>query len=94
MTAILILLPVALILGGVFAGLFLYAARSGQFDDLDDPPERMLHDYGDTVAASGEDGVSSVQIFHSSAAQKSKLAHAKIGPISLGKAIATTMPRN
>jgi cbb3-type cytochrome oxidase maturation protein len=44
MAAILILLPVALILGGVFAGLFLYAARSGQFDDLDDPPERMLHD--------------------------------------------------
>jgi cbb3-type cytochrome oxidase maturation protein len=42
--AILFLLPVALVLGGVFAGLFLYAARSGQFDDLDDPPERILHD--------------------------------------------------
>jgi cbb3-type cytochrome oxidase maturation protein len=42
--AILFLLPVALILGGVFAGLFVYAVRSGQFDDLDDPPERMLHD--------------------------------------------------
>jgi cbb3-type cytochrome oxidase maturation protein len=44
MTAILILLPVVLILGAVFAGLFLHAARTGQFDDLDDPPERMLHD--------------------------------------------------
>lgn len=44
MTAILILLPVALVLGGIFVGLFLYAARSGQFDDLDDPPERILHD--------------------------------------------------
>jgi cbb3-type cytochrome oxidase maturation protein len=43
-SAILFLLPVALVLGGVFAGLFLYAARSGQFDDLDDPPERILHD--------------------------------------------------
>jgi cbb3-type cytochrome oxidase maturation protein len=42
--AVLILLPVALVLGGVFAGLFIYAVRSGQFDDLDDPPERMLHD--------------------------------------------------
>jgi cbb3-type cytochrome oxidase maturation protein len=42
--AILFLLPVALILGGIFAGLFVYAVRSGQFDDLDDPPERMLHD--------------------------------------------------
>lgn len=44
MTAILILLPVALVLGGVFAGLFIYAVRSGQYDDLDDPPERILHD--------------------------------------------------
>jgi aminopeptidase N len=24
--------------------LFVMAARDGQFDDLDDPPERMLHD--------------------------------------------------
>ncbi len=44
MRAILFLLPVVLILGAVFAGLFVYAVRSGQFDDLDDPPERMLHD--------------------------------------------------
>lgn len=44
MNAVLFLLPVALVLGGVFAALFVYAARSGQFDDLDDPPERVLHD--------------------------------------------------
>jgi cbb3-type cytochrome oxidase maturation protein len=44
MRAVLFLLPVALVLGGIFAALFLYAARQGQFDDLDDPPERMLHD--------------------------------------------------
>jgi cbb3-type cytochrome oxidase maturation protein len=44
MSALLILLPVALVLGAVFAGLFLSAARSGQFEDLDDPPERILHD--------------------------------------------------
>jgi cbb3-type cytochrome oxidase maturation protein len=43
-TAILFLLPVALVLGGIFAGLFIYAVRSGQYDDLDDPPERILHD--------------------------------------------------
>ena len=33
--------------GGIFAALFVMAARDGQFDDLDDlddPPERMLHD--------------------------------------------------
>jgi cbb3-type cytochrome oxidase maturation protein len=41
---ILILLPVVLALGGVFAWLFFFAVKSGQFDDLDDPPVRMLHD--------------------------------------------------
>lgn len=44
MEAIILLLPIALILGGVFAVLFLVAAARGQFDDLDDPPERILHD--------------------------------------------------
>lgn len=44
MNAILFLLPIAVALGAVFAFLFLRAARSGQFDDLDDPPRRMLDD--------------------------------------------------
>lgn len=44
MTGILILLPAALALGAVFLGLFVAAARRGQFDDLDDPPQRMLRD--------------------------------------------------
>lgn len=44
MDIIVILLPIAVGLGAVFAGLFVFAARSGQFDDLDDPPERILHD--------------------------------------------------
>jgi cbb3-type cytochrome oxidase maturation protein len=44
MSGVLILLPVVLVLGGVFAGLFIYAVRRGEFDDLDDPPERMLRD--------------------------------------------------
>jgi cbb3-type cytochrome oxidase maturation protein len=44
MTAILYLLPIALTLGAVFGIMFAYAAKSGQFDDLDDPPERMLRD--------------------------------------------------
>ncbi len=42
MNALFFLLPVALGLGTLFAMLFVYAARSGQFDDLDDPPNRML----------------------------------------------------
>ena len=44
MNAIFFLLPIALTLGGVFAYLFLKASQDGQFDDLDDPPERMLRD--------------------------------------------------
>lgn len=44
MDIVLMLAPVAVGLGAVFAWLFVRAARSGQFDDLDDPPVRMLHD--------------------------------------------------
>ncbi len=44
MNAIVILLPIAILLGAVFAVLFVVAVKSGQFDDLDDPPERMLRD--------------------------------------------------
>lgn len=44
MNVVLILLPVAVGLGAVFAFLFVGAARTGQFDDLDDPPDRILHD--------------------------------------------------
>ena len=44
MSGVLILLAAVLVLGGIFTGLFLYAVRRGEFDDLDDPPERMLRD--------------------------------------------------
>lgn len=44
MGGILILLPLALVLGGVFLALFVAAARRGQFDDLDDPPQRMMRE--------------------------------------------------
>ena len=44
MNAVLFLLPIAVILGAVFVILFVLAARSGQFDDLDDPPKRILKD--------------------------------------------------
>jgi cbb3-type cytochrome oxidase maturation protein len=44
MNAIAFLLPLAIALGAVFAGLFLHAVRQGQFDDLDDPPRRILRD--------------------------------------------------
>lgn len=44
MIAITFLLPIAVGLAFVFLLLFLGAARDGQFDDLDDPAERILHD--------------------------------------------------
>ena len=44
MDAIFFLLPIADLLGGVFAVLFVVAVKRGQFDDLDDPPERILKD--------------------------------------------------
>jgi cbb3-type cytochrome oxidase maturation protein len=44
MRAILFLFPIVLGLGGTFAWLFLKAVKDGQFDDLDDPPQRMLQE--------------------------------------------------
>jgi cbb3-type cytochrome oxidase maturation protein len=39
-----ILLPLALLVAGGFVVLFVWAARDGQFDDLETPAMRMLHD--------------------------------------------------
>lgn len=44
MNALLFLVPIAILLGGVFAALFAFAACNGQFDDLEDPPLRMLEE--------------------------------------------------
>ena len=44
MDAVFFLLPIAVILGAIFALLFVVAVRKGQFDDLDDPPKRILKD--------------------------------------------------
>jgi len=44
MIAITFLIPIAVGLALVFLVLFLSAVRGGQFEDLDDPPERILHD--------------------------------------------------
>jgi cbb3-type cytochrome oxidase maturation protein len=44
MDAIFFLLPIAVGLGAIFAILFVVAVKRGQFEDLDDPPERILKD--------------------------------------------------
>jgi cbb3-type cytochrome oxidase maturation protein len=42
--SIVFLIPIAVGLAAVFLFLFLRAVRDGQFDDLDDPPKRILKD--------------------------------------------------
>jgi cbb3-type cytochrome oxidase maturation protein len=44
MNAVLLLLPVTVLVAGVFVVLFVRAVKDGQYDDLDDPPQRMLRD--------------------------------------------------
>lgn len=44
MNALLVVVPATLLLGAAFTVLLVRAVRSGQYDDLDDPPERMLRD--------------------------------------------------
>lgn len=44
MNSIVFLVPVAAGLAAVFLILFLRAVKDGQFDDLDDPPRRILKD--------------------------------------------------
>jgi cbb3-type cytochrome oxidase maturation protein len=44
MTNLLMLIPVALLLGLAGLGAFLWALKSGQFDDLDGAANRILFD--------------------------------------------------
>ena len=44
METIFVLLPLALLIAAIAVGLFIWAARTGQFDDLDTPAVRILFD--------------------------------------------------
>ena len=44
MSMLFVALPVTLLLVGAAVVIFVWAARSGQFDDLETPAVRMLHD--------------------------------------------------
>lgn len=50
MTVLLILIPVALGLGLLGLGAFLWSLKSGQFDDLDGAAHRILFDDDQEVA--------------------------------------------
>lgn len=49
MSVIFLILPLALVLVGVAVWAYLWSARGGQFDDLDTPAVRLLHDDGEQV---------------------------------------------
>ena len=44
MSVMYILLPVALLLAGAALLVFIWAVRAGQFDDLETPALRILHE--------------------------------------------------
>ncbi len=47
MTALIYLIPIALFMGLLGLGAFLWALKSGQFDDLDGAAQRILLDEED-----------------------------------------------
>lgn len=59
MNALLILIPVALLLGLVGLVSFVWALRSGQFEDLDGASVRILIDEKNDDPQSGQDASSS-----------------------------------
>ncbi|MBD8067235.1 cbb3-type cytochrome oxidase assembly protein CcoS [Devosia sp. PTR5] len=44
MSVLLVLVPVAMGLGFLGLGAFLWSMKSGQYDDMDGAAERILHD--------------------------------------------------
>lgn len=56
MSALIYLIPAALFLGLLGLGAFLWALRSGQFDDLDGAAHRVLFDEDDEGPAADDSG--------------------------------------
>lgn len=44
MSVLYVLVPVALVLVGAFLAAWVWSARTGQYDDLETPALRALHD--------------------------------------------------
>ena len=44
MSALYIVLPLALLVAGAAVGAFVWVVKSGQLDDVDTPPRRILFD--------------------------------------------------
>ena len=63
MAIVFLLLPLSIALAAAAIGAFIWATKSGQFDDFDTPPNRILHDDEPRAAlpesqGSGEEPVS------------------------------------
>ena len=56
MTALLVLIPVALFLGALGLAAFLWSMKSGQYDDLDGAAARILNDEEFEDEKHGDDG--------------------------------------
>ncbi|MGA1562282.1 MAG: cbb3-type cytochrome oxidase assembly protein CcoS [Gammaproteobacteria bacterium] len=52
MESLYFLIPIAVIFVGIAAGIFFWALKSGQFEDLEGPAWRMLQDENDRIDAS------------------------------------------
>ena len=55
MTEFFYLIPVALLMGAVGLGAFLWSLRSGQYEDLDGAAERILFDEDDVLMTAERD---------------------------------------
>jgi cbb3-type cytochrome oxidase maturation protein len=59
MSVLFLVVPLALVVVGTAVAAWVWSARSGQFDDLDTPAVRMLHDdTGEPSEAAWESGQS------------------------------------
>ncbi|NNJ94647.1 MAG: cbb3-type cytochrome oxidase assembly protein CcoS [Halobacteria archaeon] len=54
MEVLYLLVPLSLLLIALIVWIFLWAIRSGQFDDLEGPAHRILMDDDDTPAETGD----------------------------------------
>lgn len=54
METIFVLLPLALLIATIAVGFFIWAASSGQFDDLETPAVRILFDDEEVAPRSGD----------------------------------------
>ena len=50
-----LLIPLSLVLVGIIVWIFLWAVRSGQFDDMEGPAHQILMDNDDPVIAKQEE---------------------------------------